>query len=538
MSTTVSYKGNTIATVSNDTKTLLTEGKYLEDDLTLVDVSGSADLGTKNITANGTYEAEDDELDGYSKVTVNVPDQVTVTDKAPYIFRQSGGDKVVGQSERDMLVGGTIAWNQLCNSASVTVPNGHKYIMRKGGVESVGNSSGTALTGLTSGTDIVSDLTQMFGSTIANYVYTLEQATTGSGIAWLRKHGFFTENYYPYDAGTLKSVEGVSAHKTTSKNLCAPDLQNGQIGSTGGYSSNSQRVTNAINRGDAYVSNTYLQAGIYTLSVNDLTQCTVLTKDTSGTIIDNFAGSWQTLPFTFTMTRAGYVLFTGRKASGDLTPSDYHAQIEVGSSASSYVAYVSHSYTLDDSLTLRGIPKLDADNHLYYDGDTYESDGTVTRKYGIVDLGTLSYTRDTGNSRFYASLPLANAPADSVPINAVCPRFTPAPFNKLNDQTYDRAMMISSGKNLSLRDTSIISYNVTQFTEAMSGVYLVYELATPTTETADPFADPQLVDKDGTEEYVTTSIVPVGHETKYPVPITESALTAEQILNIILGGET
>lgn len=74
MSTTVSYKGATIATVSNDTKTLLTEGKYLEDDITLVDVSGGgAVLGTKNITANGTYEAEDDSLDGYSEVTVAVP---------------------------------------------------------------------------------------------------------------------------------------------------------------------------------------------------------------------------------------------------------------------------------------------------------------------------------------------------------------------------------------------------------------------------------------------------------------------------------
>ncbi len=41
MSTTVTYKGNTIATVENDTKTLTTQGKYLEDNITLTDVSGS-----------------------------------------------------------------------------------------------------------------------------------------------------------------------------------------------------------------------------------------------------------------------------------------------------------------------------------------------------------------------------------------------------------------------------------------------------------------------------------------------------------------
>ncbi|MBR2806679.1 MAG: hypothetical protein IKF22_03660 [Lachnospiraceae bacterium] len=74
MSTTVSYKGATIATVSNQTKTLLTEGKYLEDDITLEDVSGGgATLITKNISANGTYNASSDSADGYSQVNVSVP---------------------------------------------------------------------------------------------------------------------------------------------------------------------------------------------------------------------------------------------------------------------------------------------------------------------------------------------------------------------------------------------------------------------------------------------------------------------------------
>lgn len=41
MSTTVTYKGETLTTVENQTRTLLTSGKYLEDDLTLTDVSGS-----------------------------------------------------------------------------------------------------------------------------------------------------------------------------------------------------------------------------------------------------------------------------------------------------------------------------------------------------------------------------------------------------------------------------------------------------------------------------------------------------------------
>ena len=51
----------------------------------------------------------------------------------------------------------------------------------------------------------------------------------------------------------------------------------------------------------------------------------------------------------------------------------------------------------------------------------------------------------------------------------------------------------------------------------MSGVMLVYELATPTTEQAQPYQEVQICDDFGTEEYVVTdSIVPVGHETEYP----------------------
>ena len=40
MSTTVTYKGETLTTVENATKTLQTAGKYCEDDFTLTDVSG------------------------------------------------------------------------------------------------------------------------------------------------------------------------------------------------------------------------------------------------------------------------------------------------------------------------------------------------------------------------------------------------------------------------------------------------------------------------------------------------------------------
>ena len=57
------------------------------------------------------------------------------------------------------------------------------------------------------------DLTQMFGSTIADYVYSLERATAGSGIAWLKSYGYFTEDYYAYSAPALEHVK-TTAHIT------------------------------------------------------------------------------------------------------------------------------------------------------------------------------------------------------------------------------------------------------------------------------------------------------------------------------------
>lgn len=91
MSTTVSYKGDTIVTVNNSTKVLETGGTWLEDDITLVDVtSGGSTLGTKTITQNGTYDATNDSLDGYSEVTVNVSGGVTPTGTKQISITENG----------------------------------------------------------------------------------------------------------------------------------------------------------------------------------------------------------------------------------------------------------------------------------------------------------------------------------------------------------------------------------------------------------------------------------------------------------------
>jgi hypothetical protein len=71
------------------------------------------------------------------------------------------------------------------------------------------------------------------------------------------------------------------------------------------------------------------------------------------------------------------------------------------------------------------------------------------------------------------------------------------------------------------------------FKSAMSGVYLVYELATPTTETADAYDKQQVFDVTGTEEYVDTRTVPipVGHDTFFPTSLTSRIDALEDEFN-------
>lgn len=62
MSTTVTYKGGVLATVENATKTLLTAGKYCEDNFTLTDVSGSDEDTLLQALRNTVTSVEDNTL--------------------------------------------------------------------------------------------------------------------------------------------------------------------------------------------------------------------------------------------------------------------------------------------------------------------------------------------------------------------------------------------------------------------------------------------------------------------------------------------
>lgn len=485
-------------------------------------------------------------------------------DSEPYLFRTSGGSMDIGDREEDTIVGGTVAWNQLFDSVdytnnavdtranllfmvqattpgmvlysgSVTEPKTIEIVFSSstdsGGVRMKHNGQTTdfvfaqnAQKGVISnhkylaratftGVDVQTvggivgknfqlfDLTQMFGTTIADYIYSLETATAGAGVAWFKK--LFPKPYYEYNAGELLSVEGLQSHDMTGFNQWDEEWEVGGYSDSGAKTSDNNRIRNKnlipVLPSTAYYSN------ISWLFEYDASQ-TFIQKQQGNRVIT-------------TSQNTAYINFMTNTAYGTTYNNDICINLSWdGERDGEYEPYVKRSYLLDDSLTLRGIPKLDENNKLRCDGDVYHADGTVERKYGIVDLGTLNWSKyvSSGDGNIYfqsvGGLPLAKGSSVGAFKGIISNDYTIVGSSGL----IDKGVAIGpTSKTLFIKDSAYSSESATAFKTAMSGVYLVYELETPTTEQAEPYQTPQIVDDFGTEEYVTDSIVPVGHNTKY-----------------------
>ena len=404
----------------------------------------------------------------------NLASSQQITDKVPYLLRPSGGNS----REYDTIIGGSVYWNQLVpkTAASKTVAGGvsvvnngdgsftfsgtstsserfqfssgndvnvpANHVLFIGGI-SGGSISTFYLVGSYQGSlrvnaynDIVAkssyainqfslrvingntfdtpitvkpqlfDLTAMFGSVIADYIYSLETATAGSGVDWLKTHfpAQFNAGYQAYNAGEIVSISGLESH---------------------------------------------------------------VMRDADDQIIGN--------------------------------------------------------YPLDDSLTLRGIYKLDENNLLYCDGDVYEAGGTVTRRYteytitGVTASHITSYNTDTGFFR----LPTGRLPGVKYKAN-IFSKDWQCITSGSSSAMPDKSIYVDNTEAnpyIFIKDSAFINSTAENIASVLNTVTLIYELATPATEQAEPYASPQKVDVNGTEEYVTTSNLPVGHETKYYVDL-------------------
>ena len=118
MSTTVTYKGSTLTTVNNQTRTLKTAGKYLEDDVTLVDVSGST-INNQNKSVTPTESTQTVTYDsGYTGLNQVEVGAISSTYVGSGISRNDSDDLTVNGATI------TVAAGYYESSASKTVASG------------------------------------------------------------------------------------------------------------------------------------------------------------------------------------------------------------------------------------------------------------------------------------------------------------------------------------------------------------------------------------------------------------------------------
>lgn len=352
------------------------------------------------------------------------------------------------------------------------------------------------------------DITKVLGNG-AQYIYSLEQTTAGAGVAWFRQ--MFPSDYYAYDSGSLQSVN-VASKKAVGFNQWDEEWEVGNISTSTGEPSLSSIYIRSVN----YIkclpnSNYYGNSGVVNQLIiywYDAEQNYISYSDVSNKIA----------------TSPNNAIYFKIRANTTTYNNDICINISNASKNGTYEPYEEHTYTFDSDVTLRGLPKLDSNNNLYYDGDVYESNGTVTRRYGIVDLGTLTWLYNSTYKVFYCSDDLGEARKTGV--TTICSKYLAVANTTDISMVQNGTCCVYSNSDVNIHRLYVkdeMYTTASAFKTAMSEVYLVYELATSTTESADTYINPQIVDADGTEEFVdymqsqsTRDVaVPVGHDSLY-----------------------
>lgn len=375
------------------------------------------------------------------------------------------------------------------------------------------------------------DLTQMFGSAIADYIYSLEQTTAGAGTAWFKN--LFPKPYYEYNAGELLSV-CTNAHITRGFNAWDEEWELGSINqSTGTYQSSTTQIRCKNKIRVIPNAKYYFELGEYT------SYTFPCFYDENGNFVGTInagvygkKGESSNYHNPFTVPANAYSMaFCLQPIYGTTYKHDICINLSwSGYRNGEYEPYVEHKYPLSP-IELRGIPKLDSANNLYFDGDTYEKDGTVTRKIVRRILnGTENWNKglNTSNEHEYYYLNLGDY-GSVIDHKAICDKYMQAEIQSANT-VVAIDVINSTGRNMAvlmIRPVNVADMTVAQFKAllASSPVTVEYGISTPTTETANPFTDPQIVDDFGTEEYVDALAtaetsprdveVPVGHEAFY-----------------------
>lgn len=286
----------------------------------------------------------------------------------------------------------------------------------------------------------------------------------------------FPLSYYSYNQGSLLSFNG-NGIKTVGKNLNPWQGVN--------YSAVADR-TIFLKKGD-YIFSTDTGESLQN-SAN--IYIAVFTSDgtnvTDGAISSNrfalnsaktfyYGGASSSQPYPFTLNKDGYVSF----GFNNVRPTNIGAlQLEFGSTATSYEPYT-------ESVLSFSLPTLRSANAIYDEVTKEENGYKNTTRLRIVDLGTLPWTKMSGQTsdiaryRSNGLIGVVKQGVNSIASNILCDSFTTASANQGWSGIVRDAVTIDDGSYVNIYPTTDYS-TAEDFKTAMSGKFLVYELANPT----------------------------------------------------------
>ena len=272
--------------------------------------------------------------------------------------------------------------------------------------------------------------------------------------------------YYDYTLGTLISFRGTGL-KSTGKNIFNGVLQNGTLDQYGQEQPQANRYRSGFIR--------VLPNTTYCSSIDGISKrLNFFFYDENQNFIITVGGEIITTP-----SNCGYLRFFF-----DQTILNVNLQVEIGSTPSSYESYTSSTLSLPIS-TLFPTGMKEA-------GSVFDeiSDKAYTR-VGMVDLGTLNWIKATNQSGNIAlaytdeTRALVKPYLDEIPASEylISSKYS----NDYSSSTayfqdIDNCIVINSDGRLIINDNSFADKTVEEIKSLLSGVYLNYQLITPTSQ--------------------------------------------------------
>jgi len=297
----------------------------------------------------------------------------------------------------------------------------------------------------------VFDLTKMFGE--GNEPATVEEFTS------------LFPSYYAYNAGSLLSFNGTGL-KTVGKNQIANIVRGYfNVGATTiGIDNDSESLVFYAISGCTYTASSSI-----VLNRNNIARC-------DSPNLKNYAPIYDTVDLGVNMPKVWVATWTGWTVwyvySTRNEAVENSAQVEFGSTATEYEPYTSSTTSLPISTYF---PTGMKSAGTVYDELTPTK--AITR-IGSVDLGSMNWSR-LANGLFIGAVNgmAQNASSSDRNKGIMSSLYTPSTTLQLNE-TMENMTMLKNNGSIYIQNTSYT--DATSLKTAMSGVYLYYELATPT----------------------------------------------------------